>query len=66
MVLAHEASRFLGTPYLNQQIFDAQGLLIIFFPGPHRVDSCAQDLDGAIEVWPGNNLLLSLLDVANH
>lgn len=51
--------------HLDQQVLHAQCFPIIVLSGSHRVDRCAQDLYGSVEIRPSSDLLLSLLDVSN-
>jgi hypothetical protein len=50
--------------YFDQKVFHAQRFLVVLLPCPHRIDSGAQQLDSAVEVWPCRDVVLCFFDIS--
>ena len=50
--------------YFYQKVFHAQRFLVVLLPCPDRIDSGAQQLDSAVELWPCRNVVLCFFDVS--
>lgn len=49
--------------YFDQKVFHTQRFLVVLLSCPHGIDSGAQQLDGAVEVWPCRNVVLCFFDI---